>query len=386
LNGERFPALAHLWQERRLLASAFAGANGVGFLPLLVLPWTLGELISSGRYSATMAGWIATAEICALATTSLLFAKAATRTGRRWLAAGGTILALLANVCSMLVPGGTAFVVTRLLSGAGLGCAVAVGNATASSSLNPSRTFAGMWFAMALWQLIVYNVTPWVIQSGGLAAAYGLLAAVCALFLPLIILTPDPRRNPIETADGTQPARAPLRWLPATLMIIAFVTFWLRDALVYSLSQVVAATRGVSAQQLGQLLGLASLFGFVGPALAARFAERGARTPALAAGLIAVLLVSLAITAGSSARTLMAGLFLMPLAGLFTTPLLSGLAAQVDETGRLPALCAGVGFFSQAFGSAIGASLLESGGLEALTVAVLIAGAATLLSATSCRA
>jgi MFS family permease len=386
LNGERFPALAHLWQERRLLASAFAGANGVGFLPLLVLPWTLGELISSGRYSATMAGWIATAEICALATTSLLFANAATRPGRRWLAAGGTTLALLANIFSMTLPGGATFVIARLLSGAGLGCAVAVGNAAAAGSLNPSRTFAGMWFAMALWQLIVYNITPLLIQTGGLAAAYGLLAAVCALFLPLIVRTPDPRVTPIDTANSTQLARTRVRWLPVTLMIVAFVTFWLRDSLVYSLSQVVAATRGVTAQQLGQLLGLASLVGLAGPALAARFAERGARTPALAAGLIAVLLISLAITAGSSAKTLMAGLFLMPLAGLFTAPLLSGLAAQVDETGRLPAVCAGVGFFSQAFGSAIGASLFESGGLEALTVAVLVAGTVTLLSATGCRA
>lgn len=80
----------------------------------------------------------------------------------------------------------------------------------------------------------------------------------------------------------------------------------------------------------------------------------------------------------------MAGLFLLPLAGLFTMPLLSGLAAQVDDTGRLPALCAGAGFLSQAFGSALGTWLIESGGPEALSTAVLIVGSATLVAALSC--
>lgn len=378
MSSERAHALTQLWGERRLLAPAFAGANGVGFLPLLVLPWTLGELISSGAYTATLAGWIATGEICALATTSLLFARTATRDGRRWLAAGGTIVALLANIVSLLGPGSTLFVVARLMSGAGLGCAVAVGNATASGSSNPARAFAGMWFAMALWQLIVYNVTPWMIQIGGLAAVHGLVATACALFLPLIIRTPDPRSDAVTS---TQLAGTGIRWLPTALMITAFITFWLRDSLVYSLSQILAAARDVTGQQLGQLLGVASIVGFAGPALAARFAERGARTKALAAGLIGVLTVSLVIAAGFSANTLMAGLFLMPVTGLFTTPLLSGLAAQLDETGRLPAVCAGVGFFSQAFGSAIGTSLLESGGPRALATAVLVAGTATLAAA-----
>jgi predicted MFS family arabinose efflux permease len=150
------------------------------------------------------------------------------------------------------------------------------------------------------------------------------------------------------------------------------------------LSQILAAARGVSGQQLGQLLGVASIVGFAGPALAARFAERGTQRAALIVGLVAVLAVALTISAGGSAKSLMTGLFLMPLAGLFTTPLLSGLAAQVDDTGRLPALCAGAGFSSQAFGSGLGTWLIESGGPQALSTAVLLVGLATLVAALSC--
>jgi len=368
-----------LWKERGRLGPAFATAIGIGYLPLLVLPWTFGALVTRAGYSESEAGWIATLEVAALAATSLLAARRATRPGRSKLAAAGTVLAILANIIAIIVaPASPLFLAARLCSGAGLGVAVAVGNATAAGSPNPTRAFAALWFLMALWQLLVFNVTPWVIERSGLAGAYGLIAGACLLLLPLILCTPDPTIavSDVQASEPKGGVRGPL----AIVILTAFLTFWLRDGLVFSMSERLAAHVGIDGQRLGVILGVASVLGLLGPALATRL-RPGTPSPYLLVGAFLVTLVVTAVMAfGISPMAFSVATLLLPGTGLFSASLLSGLAAEIDSTGRLVAIGAGISFISEAIGPAIGGMLIHSGGRSALAVAVITVGLTSLLA------
>jgi hypothetical protein len=372
-------ALTEIWRERGLIGPAFAAAIGVGYLPLLVLPWTFSALVSQAGYAESQAGWIATSEIGALAVASFLASKWAARPGRRKLATAGALIAIIANTIAALgTPSGTVFLAARVASGAGLGVAVAAGNAAVAGSKNPTRAFAALWFLMALWQLAIFNVTPWIIGRAGLAGAYGFETVSFLAFLPLLWHIPDPPSFVPGMASLNQRSRTP-RW-SVILMVATVLAFWLRDALVFSMSASLAATVGITAGELGVLLGIASVAGLVGPAIAARIAIGTTSARMVAAALVVTLAVSTIMAIGLSATTFACATLLMPATGLFTAALLSGLAGELDATGRLVAICAGVGFLSEAVGPAIGGSAMENGGRMALSAAVLGVGALSVVT------
>lgn len=369
-----------LWTERRLLTAAFAGGIGAGYLPLLVLPWTIGALMARSGRSESWAGWIATAEIGALALASLITSGYAARAGRRWVGVAGLTAAILANAISIFAtPGSTMFLAARVVSGAGFGACVAVGNATAAGSANPTRAFACVWFLMALWQPIVFAATPRAITAVGLNGSYELIICASLLFLPLVALTPDPRASQTRVERVDRPRFA-------ALVLIAFAAFWLREALVYAMSERLAAAQGLNGEQLGTILGVASVLGLLGPVLAARLKGGRPAPAALCLGLAIAFSTSVVMALGLSAWTFSAAALLAPAAGFFGASLLSGLAGSLDSSGRLAALGAGAGLLSEAVGPVAGGTLVAAGGINALAFTVVGIGVVGALCGTAAAA
>lgn len=364
--------LQELWAERRLLTSAFASGIGVGYLPLLVLPWTIGALMARAGRSESWAGWMATVEIGALALASLGTSRFAAKPGRRWVGVGGLAAAILANIASLVAtPGSAFFLLARVVSGAGFGACVAVGNATAAGSVNPTRAFATVWFLMALWQPVIFAATPRAIAALGLNGSYELMACAGLLFLPWVTLTPDPRPPAPAASVTTHHLNRP-RF--AMLMLIAFAAFWLREALVYAMSERLAAAQSLNGRQLGTILGVASVLGLLGPVFAARL-KAGMPSPALLClGLSIAFATSVVMALGFSASIFSAAALLAPAASFFGASLLSGLAGSLDSTGRLAALGAGTGLLSEAVGPIAGGSLVAIGGPGALALSVVLIG------------
>ncbi|HVW68779.1 MAG TPA: hypothetical protein VHB68_07370 [Steroidobacteraceae bacterium] len=370
-----------LWRERTLIGSAFATAIGVGYLPLLVLPWTIGALLAATGRSESWAGWMATAEIGSLALGSLAASRYAAMRGRRWIAAGGLAMALVANIVSAFVaPGSVTFLAARVASGAGFGACVAVGNATAAGSVNPTRAFATVWFLMALWQPVIFAATPWAISEAGLRGAYELIACAALILAPLVVRIPDPRPGASVAAAAARPGG---RRVFAVLILAAFLLFWLREALVYSMSERLAAAQGLSGRQLGTILGVASVVGLVGPVFAARVGNSTPSPALLCIGLLTAFGTSVVMAIGFSGWVFGAAALLAPAASFFGASLLSGLAGGVDSSGRLAALGAGAGLLSEAVGPVAGGSLVALGGVGALAATVLAIGIAGAFSGTA---
>jgi hypothetical protein len=100
--------------------------------------------------------------------------------------------------------------------------------------------------------------------------------------------------------------------------------------------------------------------------------------------IVGALLLTLALSAlmASGVSPIAFGAATLCLTGtsFFTASLLSGLAAQIDPTGRLPAIGAGIGFVSEALGPALGGTLMEWGGRHALVLAIISVGVTSIVA------
>jgi hypothetical protein len=370
-------ALGELWQERATVVVAFAGVVGVGYLPLLLLPWTIGALVSQSGYSASVAGLLGTLEVGALAVASFAATGRATGPARRRLALAGAGIALVANAASAVVaPGTPSFVALRILSGAGSGVAFSVGNVVAAGGRDPTRTFAAVWWLMALWQVGLFAAIPRMLTLHGLAGAYAMAAATCALMLPLLLRTPPAADRTGSDARAADRGTAPPRGL-AGLLVTAFLAFWIRDALVYSMSERLAARVAIDGEQLGLVLGVASVLGLLGPTLAAARTTDASRI-AVPVALAAAILVSATMALGISSAVFSGATLLMPGTGMYAVSLLSGLAARLDPSGRVVALGASAGIVGEALGPALAGALMDGAGSVGLVAGVLGAGAASI--------
>jgi hypothetical protein len=206
-----------------------------------------------------------------------------------------------------------------------------------------------------------------MIAEAGLNGSYELMVCASLLFLPLVALTPDPQVTPATVERVNRPRFA-------ALMLIAFAAFWLREALVYAMSERLAAAQSLNGEQLGTILGVASVLGLLGPVLAGRLKGGTPSPAALCLGLSIAFTTSVVMAVGLSAWTFSAAALLAPAASFFGASLLSGLAGSLDSSGRLAALGAGAGLLSEAVGPIAGGSLVAAGGINALAISVVLIG------------
>jgi hypothetical protein len=130
----------------------------------------------------------------------------------------------------------------------------------------------------------------------------------------------------------------------------------------------------LNGQQLGTILGTASILGLLGPVLAARV-KAGVPSPGLLClGLCIAFATSVVMALGISAGAFSAAALAAPAASFFGASLLSGLAGSLDSSGRLASLGAGMGLLSEAVGPIAGGTLIAAGGLNTLATTVVAIG------------
>src|ERR1700692_3405808 len=147
------PTLLSDRTDRRPLIGAFLTAYVVGYLPLILAPWTMDLL--AARCSIGWAGTATSAELASCAVASMPVAAIATKYRRAialcglLLIAAGATTAFLTNSC------GPQFLATRLFTGTGFGWSYATGLGVAAGSRNPTRMFSLLWLGFVAWQASV---------------------------------------------------------------------------------------------------------------------------------------------------------------------------------------------------------------------------------------
>jgi MFS family permease len=366
--------------DSHLLLPMFAAANGIGYLPLLTVPWLIGGLVRDRGYSDSVAGMIASSEIGLLAATTLVVGIVVHRFSRRIISVLGACVALLGSAALMLFSRPWSMIALLATIGVGCGMCSAAGNSLLSSAKDPARLTARMWALAVLWQTLVWFVTPLVVGKWHSTGLYALLAVGCAIYLPMIMMMPD-RKLAVRADQQTATCARTLRLATILPIVLCTFAFWLRDSVTWSLAERRGQLLGVSDYHLGLTFTAASVLGLIGPIAANNIGMRFGRLKTVLGGLLLIGLVLQVIASATSPMAYQAGFLLWTCASIFSWTYVMEMAAAVDPKGRVAATCGGIVFVTAACGPILGGAILDWGGRATLPSAILMLTTITLLSA-----
>lgn len=334
---------------RGLLWSAVA-ATTVALLGFNALPLLVGSVIDGLHLDPGRAGLLGSVEIGAMAAASLLLAPRVGTLSRRGVALGSTAAIALAHLACVAASDFGLLVVLRLTAGLGEGALYATVNAAIAASRDPDRLYAQVTVVSALAASALFLAMPLAIGLWAHAGAFGSLAAVALLCLPLLVFLP-------ETAGlGADQEILGGGWLggPALAVLIAAFVLSVGEGAIWAFVERIGGHVGLALGTIGLVLAVTTVVGVSGAGLAAWIGTRFGRTLPLAAGIGTIAAAGLVLGHATTPLAFVAAELAYNTAYLFIAPFLLGTAAAVDAQGRVAAATGGAVLVGGAVGPGLG--------------------------------
>jgi predicted MFS family arabinose efflux permease len=346
--------------SRRALA-ALCASNVLGVLVLYVIPLLVGATSDGFHAREGTSGIVSSWELGVMATASMwLAARYESLDKRRWSLAGMALFLLgyLASVWSLSAGQWGAFLIARGVVGAGEGILFGVSSGLAAQTPQPDRTFA--WFSGShiASSIVCFWALPMASESLGPPGAFLAMGVVGLLAAPLILWTPDPSMErddrpaePKERFGGT-----------AVLLLLSVGSLNLGLNTLFPFTERIGLSIGFTLPEIGRILSWGAVLSILGPIAAGRFAASGGRTLTLGFGALSQVVATF-IFVYSASHALWAGSYVVSSAALmYFLPLLYGLVAYYDRTGRINAAAASVSAWTSAVAPLLAGLLLNAGG------------------------
>ena len=332
---------------------------------LMTAPAVAAQLASQWQLSPSHIGDLFSVELGAMSLATLPALWWLKRVNWRLAALVAAVLFIVANVLSTGAETYTDLLLARFVSALAGGSLMIICLASAATTANPSRVY-GLW---VMGQLVVgavgLAVLPGLFERYGLNACYLILAGLMTVLLPLVrgfpSGSPAPEATNILSAPGS-------RWR-AALGIGAILAFYISLGGVWTFIGALATSAGISPQQSGEVLAIATVMGIAGAASVSLIGARLPRAVLLLMG-YALMAAAVLLLLGQPAllRFALAAL-LFKFTWTFVLPLILACLADLDHSGKLmnaSNLVIGGGL---AIGPAIAGRLIEaSGGFTALLI------------------
>jgi MFS transporter, DHA1 family, inner membrane transport protein len=359
-----------VWQVAPCIA-----ANVVASLGAWLQPSTFDGLRRGLHLSEAAAGLLAGVEIAAVPLVSILLGLGMRRLPMtmRVLALMGCGLVVSGNVISIFLDGFAPLVAVRAVAGVGQGCLLAAATAVLVKTVAPQKlgyVVASYIFCVTPALLIAPSVVGPFAQKG----AFGLMAVLTVLLIPLIARLPAMRAVP-GTASMTT-VRSLRGWTLLAASIL-WATTW---GFVWAFSIELGSAAGFDLGEMGFISGAGVICSALGSLCESLSSGIPRQTPLLVA-VIALQTVSiLSVIAIKNPGLFAAGTLLVCFCANFTYPQLLGVAVHLDEAGGLSSMVAGSFFFSGIASPVIGGFLISSTGTYA-ALSVFTLGAFFLIMA-----
>lgn len=360
--------------EWGVLLSASAAAYGIGMLPLLVLPFVIGALISSLGLNEAQAGILSSVELGAIALGSMLVAPFMGRLPRRTLAIIGALLAMLASVFSMSLDSYETLLWVRASSGLGCGLALAAGNATVSSARSPEKLAAHMSVYFVLLMIVMMSLFARVTAEYGHQGAYAALTGSFVFSALWLFLLPQ-GASVCGGMSGAVKFRKNTLWsLTGLCMLGAMFMFQMRDTMSWAFVERIGTNLGYSAENIGNLLSIQAVLGLIGPLMASVMGARlGLKIPVLLAVMFSGAVTVFILLSTKSVVLYGVSVSLISITYFYALAYLTALAAELDQQGRIVAASGGLLIAGSAVAPFISGLILQQGGYPLMgTVAVVV--------------
>ena len=357
--------------SKRALA-ALCASNTLGVLVLYVIPFIVGATVDGFAAREGTAGIVSSWELGVMAAVSMVLAARYERLDKhRWSLAGA--LAFIAgyglSLWSLTAGQWYVFLLARGIVGAGEGILFGISSGLAAQTAKPDRTFA--WFSGShiVVSILCFWALPTAMEWLGPAGALFTMTGVGMLAAPLIAWTPDPATasppHPLEDssalASGSLPTRERLG-SKTVLLLLSVGSLNLGLNTLFPYTERIGISIGFTLPEIGRILTLGAVISIIGPIAAGVFATRGGRTWTLGLGAASQVAAAF-IFVYCSSHLLWAGAYVVSSTALmYFMPLLYGLVAYYDRTGRINAGAASVTAWMSAAAPLMSGLVLNGGG------------------------
>jgi predicted MFS family arabinose efflux permease len=344
-----------LWAGVAAITVALLGGNA---LPLLV-----GAVVEGTGLDEAQASFMGGVEAGAMAMSTLLLAPRMAALSRRSLALAGALVVASAFGASVFASGFAAWTVLRGVAGVGEGCVLAAFNAAVASCVDPDRFYARVAVFASLVAAVLLAGIPYPTARWAHQGAFATVAAVAVLSMPLLLWLPG-----IPMPDMKRPA-AGAGWgrggrVLAVLLAVGVIN--VGQGAVWAFGERIGNHVQMSADSIGLTLGVATIAGISGGALAARLGTRFGRTAPVLGGLVLLGLSGAAVAASTNAAQFVGAQIAFGCTFLFATPYFMGTAAALDVQGRVAAAAGGTSLLGAAIGPVAAGSMVAWGSYPAL--------------------
>lgn len=355
----------------KLMLWALASAYVVQVTVFNLMPIFVTALMDKFKIAEADSGLLLTFELLVISLVPVLLARWATRLPLKKLLLSGAILAVLGNIASMVAVDTTTLLATRIFTGLGAGQLLLGANLGIAHTHDPVKSYGFVNTMGIVVALLSYLIMPELREAYGFAGTYGLLMVLgCAAFAFLLTM-PQPL---ISQARGEEDRKSHGSVSGTTVVLLVVALFLVSCAYMagYAMIDSIGINNALTAREMGNVLAVAQIMGLCGTVFATRLgSSKGIKKP-LCVGLLFEALSLFTYTSTGDGALFIIATFVNAFTFLFIVPFLLGIGAELDHSGELAAVGAGVIYLGLSFGPAIGGFLVTGYGAQMLGIVALI--------------
>lgn len=375
----------------------FAGLDGYVFLTLAgaigitvanlgtwSMPLIIGTFMDSAGFSGVNAGFLASTEVAAMATASLLTATLLGRFSPRSLALTGVALVLTGHSITAEFETLVQIAACRALAGFGGGMLYAAACATIARLGNGERRFAVAMVVQGLFAAMLLALLPIAIGAYGTRGLFVSLAVLALAAVPFLASYSRATEKQSASDSAGQSKGFGVPYYVGAMLMVPVVLVATLEFSMWSHTERLGVRLGLAGQEIGLILSIGTVFGLLGGVTAAVIGTRYGRLLPLLAGFTLQMAASVVCILADSPMAYAVAYTIWGAAIFFVIPFLFGTASILDSRGRWAAAASGMLLIGQMSGPMLSGWMVHLqgyGGLLWMMVALSVIAAATLIVA-----
>ena len=358
---------------------ALAGYTVMVGLPVISTAW-----VNNLGLSAVEVGRVAGADLGGLAIGAVISAIYVARVDRRYLAAGAASIVIAANVLCMYFQSYEAMLWLRLAAGIGSGIYTGIAVATIAGHSKPAFAFGMELFAFAGSQGATLKLLPFLSMDG----VYIVLIATYVFGLLFISWLP---RRPVDKAldvdiDVEEPSgqhHVEHKHVPVYvpwMVLAAIVLTYINIGAYWTYIELSTVDTAASPEWVASMLWVSSVFSVIGCVFAVLLSNRYGLSRPLLVTLVFQASIVLMLVFGITNATVAFSMFFFNFCWIFVDIYQAATIANVDHSGRFPALIPAAQGLGNFLGPNIAATVLAYGfGYNGVFIMCAMASIAAML-------
>jgi predicted MFS family arabinose efflux permease len=314
-------------------------------------------------------GVVFSAELLTAAATCTLVAMMVHPADRRRVLQWGLVAVVVGTFANAIAGTFASVTASRIIVGLGIGAVQAVMYATIAGSGQAACGYGMVSAAALFWGPLTVIGSTFLLRKLGIPAfltQFALLAAIAlaaSSVIPRSQDRPTEARQPHSSRSGSPEYRT---GLTAFLLLACIGLVLLGHQVVWVYQERIGRAIGLDPQTIGLALAAALITGGLGSALAALLGRRLGYWLPQVIGFGGSIIATMTMAYGQSVFSYALSACAVMGVWFFGLPYLFALAAQIDPSGRLPALGASASTFGQALAPAVAAAAVGSSNFRAL--------------------